>query len=85
MFMKLEVLPPFHVAKYKTAIFMYNVFYDLVHTNILSHFNNIVCKSSYLCRSAELFKKMEVLPPFHLVKIQNSDIYVQSILWLRSY
>ena len=27
----------------------------------------IVCKSSYLCHSAELFKKLEVLPLFHLV------------------
>ena len=42
IFKKLEVLPLFHLVKYKTAIFMYNVFYDLVPTNILSHFTHIV-------------------------------------------
>ena len=55
IFRKLEVLPLFHLVKYKTAIFIYNVFYYLVPTNILSHFNHIVCKSSYLCNSADLF------------------------------
>ena len=80
IFKKLEVLPLFHLVKYKTAIFMYNVFYDLVPTNILSHFTHIVCKSSYLCNLADLFKTLEVLPPFSLSKIQNSDICVQSIL-----
>ena len=42
IFKKLEVLPLFHLVKYKTAIFMYNVFYDLVNTNILSHFSHVV-------------------------------------------
>ena len=41
LFKKLEVLPLFHLAKYKTAIFMYKVFYNLVPANILSHFTHI--------------------------------------------
>ena len=41
LFMKLEVLPLFHLVKYKTAIFMYKVFYNLVPANILSHFTHI--------------------------------------------
>ena len=32
--MKLEVLPLFHLVKYKTAIFMYKVFYNLFPANI---------------------------------------------------
>ena len=47
-------------------ISMYKVFYDLVHTNILSHFTQTVCNGSYLCHSSYLFKKLEVLPLFHL-------------------
>ena len=78
--MKLEILPLFHLVRYKAAIFLHNEFYYLVPTNILSHFTHIVCKSSYLCHSADMFKKLEVLPPFSLSKIQNRDIYVQSIL-----
>ena len=39
--MKLEVLPLFHLVKYKTAIFMYKVFYNIVPANILSHFTHI--------------------------------------------
>ena len=38
---KLEVLPLFHIVKYKTEIFMCEVFYDLVPANILSHFTHI--------------------------------------------
>ena len=72
LFKKLEVLPLFHLVKYKTAIFMHKVFYDLTPTNILSHFTHIVCKSSYLCHSADLFKKLEVLPLFHLVKYKTA-------------
>ena len=41
LFRKLEVLPLFHLVKYKTAIFMYKVFYNLVPANILSHFTHI--------------------------------------------
>ena len=41
MFRKLEVLPLFHLVKYKTAIFMYKVFHNLVPANILSHFTHI--------------------------------------------
>ena len=41
LFKKLEVLPLFHLVKYKTAIFMYKAFYDLVPANILSHFIRI--------------------------------------------
>ena len=41
LFKKLEVLSLFHLVKYKTAIFMYKVFYDLVPANILSHFTHI--------------------------------------------
>ena len=51
---------------------MYKVFCDLTPTNILSHFTHIVCKSSYLCNSADLFKKLEVLPLFHLVKYKTA-------------
>ena len=39
--MKLEVLPLFQLVKYKTAIFMHNVFYVLVPANILSHFTHV--------------------------------------------
>ena len=38
---KLEVLPLFHLVTYKTAIFIYKVFYNLVPANILSHFTHI--------------------------------------------
>ena len=38
---KLEVLPLFHLVKYKTAIFIYKVFYSLVPANILSHFTHL--------------------------------------------
>ena len=72
MFKKLEVLPPFSLVKYKTVIFMYKVFYYLVPTNISSHFTHIVCRSSYLCHSVDLFKKSEVLPPFHLVRYKTA-------------
>ena len=41
LFKKLEVLSLFHLVKYKTAIFMYKVFYGLVPANILSHFTHI--------------------------------------------
>ena len=41
LFRKLEVLPLLHLVKYKTAIFMYKVFYNLVPANILSHFTHI--------------------------------------------
>ena len=41
LFRELEVLPLFHLVKYKTAIFMYKVFYNLVPANILSHFTHI--------------------------------------------
>ena len=41
LFKKLEVLPIFHLVKYKTAIFMYKVFYNLIPANILSHFTHI--------------------------------------------
>ena len=41
LFKKIEVLPLFHLVKYKAAIFMYKVFYNLVPTNILSHFTHI--------------------------------------------
>ena len=41
LFRILEVLPLFHLVKYKTAIFMYKVFYNLVPANILSHFTHI--------------------------------------------
>ena len=41
LFKKLEVLSLFHLVKYKTAIFMYKVFYNLVPANILSHFTHI--------------------------------------------
>ena len=34
--------------------------------------NRIVCKSSYLCHSANLLKKLEVLPLFHLVKYKTA-------------
>ena len=61
---KLEILPLFHLERYKAAIFLHNELYYLVPTNILSHFTHIVCKSSYLCHSADMFKKLEVLPPF---------------------
>ena len=40
-FMKLEVLSLFLLAKYKTEIFMYKVFYNFVSANILSHFTHI--------------------------------------------
>ena len=72
LFKKLEVLPLFHLVKYKTAIFVYKVFCDLVPTNILSHFTHIVCNSSYLCNSADMFKKLEVLPLLHLVKYKTA-------------
>ena len=47
LFKKLEVLYLFHLVKYKTAIFMYRVFYNLVPANILSHFTHIsnVCST----------------------------------------
>ena len=32
----------------------------------------IACKSSYVCHSAELFKELEVLPLFHLVKYKTA-------------
>ena len=54
---------------------MYKVFCDLVPTNILSHFTHIVCKSSYLCHSADMFKKLEVLPLIHLVKYKTGCLY----------
>ena len=41
LLMKLEVLPLFHLVKYKTAIFMHKVFHNLVPANILSHFTHI--------------------------------------------
>ena len=41
LFRKLEVLPLFHLVKYKTAIFIYKVFYNLVPANILSHFTHV--------------------------------------------
>ena len=41
LFEKLEVLSLFHLVKYKTAIFMHKVFYNLVPVNILSHFTHI--------------------------------------------
>ena len=71
-FKKLKVLPLFHLVKYRTAISMQKVFHNLVPTNILSHFTHIVCKSSYLCHSTDMFKKLEVLPLFHLVKYKTA-------------
>ena len=44
IFKKLEVQLLFHLVKYKTAIFIHKVFYDLTPTNILSHFTHIVCR-----------------------------------------
>ena len=41
LFQKLEVLPLFHLVRYKTATFMYKVFDSLVPANILSHFTHI--------------------------------------------
>ena len=41
LLMKLEVLPLFHLIKYKTAIYMYKVFNNLVPANISSHFTHI--------------------------------------------
>ena len=41
LFKKFEVLPLFHLVKYKTAIFIYKVFYNLVPANILSHFTHV--------------------------------------------
>ena len=39
----------------------------------------IVCKSSYLCHSADLFKKLEVLSLFHLV-IYKTTIFMDKVL-----
>ena len=47
-FMKLEVLSLFHLVRYKTAIFMYKVFNNLVPANLLSHFTHI--SNVYLTR-----------------------------------
>ena len=80
IFKKLEVLPLFHLVRYKAAIFLHNEFYYLVPTNILSHFTHIVCKSSYLCHSADLFRKLEVQPIFHLVKYKTA-IFVYKVFY----
>ena len=53
LFRKLEVLPLFHLVKYKTAIFMYKVFYNLVPANILSYFTHI--SNVYSTRQHENF------------------------------
>ena len=80
IFKKLEVLPLFHLVRYKTAIVIYKVFHNLVPTNILSCFTHIVCKSYYLCHSEDMFKKLEVLPLFHLVKYKTA-IFMHKVFY----
>ena len=67
LFMKLEVLPLFHLVKYKTTIFIYKVFYNLVPANILSHFTHVSnvhstrqCKNLYVHYARTKHKQMYV-------------------------
>ena len=68
LFKKLEVLYLFHLVKYKTAIFMYKVFYNLVPANILSHFTHV-----YYVYSTRQYKKLCV----HYARTKHKQMCVE--------